>query len=436
MDVVEMTKIRKVTPIRIGLRAYDISIGFRNIDERNAALTDFSHTHISGMAALLAGAIKGKEIISEAQALKRIAADFLKINPWAFDKVVMELAQLEIVRDIKYSGGEIKSFSEQVPLVHDNVHELLGKSWLDKHPSELEEQLLSTVDTLAQTPVLTTDLHSEIGTDRRTEKVLRAIGTQAELIRYYSLRDGTEIATSPLYAFEQPHLLINLFEHHSTDHVREAFGRIREHPGYPIIMNNSDPIAEEIVSLGLVPAPTVVGADQQKRAFAIILYGLDPVYPTSKKQILERALALIACVRCGEVSGGATHINFPDALLAKLMDKNRNYTLKAHSSTVRQYAPLIRWGMIKPIPVGNLFAARLIPTDDNREAVKLARILLQRQGEGIPERGNEHEAAKLLFTGDNYLTPLETLGLAPRKGPSLTGSEVGDLWDQAVGRKW
>ena len=40
---------------------------------------------------------------------------------------------------------------------------------------------------------------------------------------------------------------------------------------------------------------------------------------------------------------------------------------------------------------GNLLAAKLIPTPDNIEAVILARALLERQGEGLPERGNERE---------------------------------------------
>jgi hypothetical protein len=113
-----------------------------------------------------------------------------------------------------------------------------------------------------------------------------------------------------------------LFEHYNADRTREAFNDVRSQPGFPILMNNSHPIVEDIVRLGLVPAPTVVGADRQERAFAIMLYGLDSIYLTSKKQVLDRALALIACVRCGEVSGGLTPIRMPDKLLAALMDQH------------------------------------------------------------------------------------------------------------------
>jgi hypothetical protein len=198
-------------------------------------------------------------------------------------------------------------------------------------------------------------------------------------------------------------------------------------------MNNSHPIVEDMVRLGLVPAPTVVGADRQERAFAIMLYGLDSIYLTSKKQVLDRALALIACVRCGEVSGGLTHIRMPDRLLAALMDPNRNYTLKGHSSTPRQYAPLVRMGMITLVPMGGLWGARLVTTNiDNLEAVKLACTLLKRKGDAEPERGNEREAAKLLFTDGDYLAPLETIALARRKTPTMTQIEISDLWEQTV----
>ncbi len=427
---IPMTNLRDITPTSIGLRAYDTAIGFRNLDERSAVLTDFNPTHIMGMAAVLAGAIKGKDVIRDARSLKKIAAQILKINHWAFDKVVLELAELEMVRGIKKQGDEVVTFVENVPLLYDNVHERLGTRWLDMQPSELEAQFLTTLNMLAQTPLLTQALLQEIGADAKIDQKLRMIGESAELIRYYPLRDGTEIATSPLHAFEHPDQLVKIFENHSPDQIREAFYNIRSQIGFPILMDNSHPVVEDMVRLGLIPAPTVVGADQKERAFAIALYGLDPVYLTSKKQVLDRALALIACVRCGEVSGGKTPIQMSEKLLAALTDSSRNYTLNGHSSTPRQYAPLIRMGMITLVPKGDLWGAHLVPTTDNLEAVRLACTLLKRRGVGEPERGNEREAVNLLFTDGDYLSPLETIPLARRKTPSMTQTEIMKLWEQ------
>jgi len=431
-----MTNLRDITPTSIGLRAYDTAIGFRNLDEHSAVVTDFNSTHTIGMAAVLAGAIKGRDVISNARSLKRIAAEILKINAWAFDKIVFELAELEMVRGIQRQAGEIVSFVENVPLTYDNIHEKLGIRWLDMRPSELEVQFLTSLNKLAQTPILAKILFEEMGVDTNTNQKLRTIGENAELIRYYPLTDGTEVATSPLHAFENPDKLVRLFECHKADRISEAFSNIRKLPGFPILMDNTYPIIEDMVRLGLVPAPTVVGADQKERAFAIMLYGLDSIYLTSKKQVLDRALALIACVRCGEVSGGITPIRMPERLLAALMDRSRNYTLGGHSSTSRQYAPLIRMGMITLVPREHGLGARLVPTPDNLEAVSLACTLLQRKGDGVPERGNEREAAKLLFTEGAYLAPLETIALIRRKAPVLSQVEVNNLWEEAVRGGW
>ncbi len=409
-----MKDLSVITPTRIGLRAYDTAIGFRNLDERGAMITDFSPTHTVGMAAVLAGAIKGKDVIRDARSLKRIAAEVLKINPYAFDKVVLELAELEIVRGIQRKAGEIVSFAESVPLLYDDIHERLGTRWFDMQPSELEAQFLTTLDKLAQTPLLTDTLLTEIGTDAKAERKLRLIGEGAELIRYYPLRDGTEVAVSPLHAFEHPDKLVTLFERYEADRVREAFVQVREQPGFPVLMDHSYPIMEDMIRLGLIPAPTVVGADRQERAFAIMLYGLDPIYLSSKKQILERALAIIACVRCGEISGGITRIRVPDRLLAALMDPGRNYTLNGHSSASRQYAPLIRMGVITVVPMGDLLGVRLIPTQDNLEATNLARNLLQRKGDAVPERGSERDftlksSIRAVLWAQEYSTRLDVL---------------------------
>jgi hypothetical protein len=430
-----VTPVENLTHARIGLRSYDISLGFRNVDERNATITEFSRTHVAGMAVTLAGAIKGHEIIRDVPALKRVAADVLRISPWAFEEVLRELAEVDLIRNVRSRSGETAYFTENVPLLHDDVHHRLGGRWLDSDPTELESQLVLSVEALADAPIPSDELRESFGIDHEADQMLRAVAIPAELVRYHRLTDGTEIAVSPLHAFEHPDSLVPLFENHPTDKVREAFSRVRSQPGYPVILGQSDSIVEEMVSLGLVPAPTVVGADSQKRAFLIVPYGLDPDYLTSKKQVLERALAIIACVRCGEVSGGATPIQFPDALLRKLMDPDCNYTLKPHSSTLRQYAPLMGMGVVETVPdsATDRLSARLVPTVDNIEAVELARILLRRRGEGDPERAHERDAAKYLFTGREYLTPIQTIASTRDVLPRLTPSALGGLWAKMVG---
>lgn len=418
---------------QISLRSYDIALGFRNVDERSGALSDCSGTHITGMAAILAGTVKGRDIVKDGRKFKQLAADVLRISPYAFESVIQELELVGFIRNVRRSDNLVLSFTESIPLAYDDVHERLGESWLSRSHSELEQKFLATVDTLAAGPTLTETLREDLDVDTSTERLLRALGPQAELIRYYRLNDGSELAASPLYAFENPDTLVDLFERHPADSVRREFGRLKQQPGLPILMNHSDPIIEDMIRLGLVPAPTLVGSDNRRRSFVVLPYGVDPVYLKRGKHILDKAITLVACVRCGEVSGGVSRIRFPDALLAKLMDKERGYQLAGHSSTKRQYEPLIAAGMLRVSLGGTYPSIQLIPTEDNIDAVRLARVLLRRQGEGMPERGNEREAADLLFTGGDYLVPIETIGLARRVESALTQTEVSEFWANGVG---
>jgi hypothetical protein len=432
--------VAEIQRARIGERAYDIALGLRNVDDRAAILSDVERTNITGMAAVLAGAIKGRDVVSNAQALKRIAADVLRIPPLAFASVVRELADLELVSDVRISGGDIVSFAEQVPLVHDDLHDRLGEKWISKNPTELEQQFLVAVETVANAPVPTKELLRELGADQYGASMLRKLGENAELIRTYSDSRVGEISISPLYAFENPQEIVSLFSQHPSEEIQLAFQSMRQQTGYPVIVDGGATlwtpeslIVADIIGLGLVPAPTVTGADRRKRAFAILPFGLDSKYLNSKKQILDRALTLIACVRCGEVSGGYTRIKFPDALLRKLTDPDHNYTLAGHSSTERQYAPVIAAGMIRTVPEGDMLAAQLIPTPDNLESVELARTLLRRQGEALPQRGGESEAAELLFTSRDYLSPIETIAQTRNTLPGPSAAQVQELWLDAMG---
>lgn len=417
---------------QIGLRSYDVALGFRNLNENSGILAEFQPTHLAGMAATLAGAIKGHDVIEDARSLKVVAAEVLKISPFAFDDVLLELAETELVRDLEYRGGEVVRFNEQVPLLYDGVHSRLGESLLLKTTSELEQALIVEVDELSRGPVLADEIRSRLGLDSTANERIRAVGEAAELVRFHRTRDGTELAVTPLFAFENPAAIVDIMAASAPEEIAKAFTSIRERPGYAVHMDGTDAIAESMIRVGLVHAPTVIGADRRQRAFIIVPYGLETEFLTTKKQVLEKAMAIVACIRCGEISGGVTRIKFPDLVLARLMDPSRKFTLGGHSSTSRQYAPLIRLGVISAVRDGSLEAARLIPTPDNLDAVRLARKILDRS-EDVALRGQESEAGRLLFTGESYLAPIETIKSLRSALPQLDPAEVEAMWPTLAG---
>jgi hypothetical protein len=179
-------------------------------------------------------------------------------------------------------------------------------------------------------------------------------------------------------------------------------------------------------------APSVVLPDQTEQPFATIPYVTDTTLLTVRKTVLDKALAVIACIRAGENFGGATNARSPYRVLSALMDPNRDYTLGAHSSHARQYQLLFRLQIVDFIPSGNWVRPKLIVTDDNLEAVRLARDLLT-FGEPMLDRAGEHDARELLSLSAPYQTPLQTVA---RRRTKITFSdkEYRAVLDAAMGR--
>lgn len=389
-----------------GLRCQDVHAGLRGVDPNSAPLAHLVDTRLVGMAGTLAAFIRGRDVIKDAQTLKMVAASQLDVDSMAFDQVVDLMSEAELVHTIEKKGGKIKSFAEDVPF-HANLYERLGDVWRQRDPTEVEEQLVLTVNRLSYSPVPEEELVNELRLDSDSARQLLDIATNSDLVKVLDLTDG-RVLYSPFLGFENPELMGDVFSTHGTDQFQEELAQARRYQGLPID-EQSHPALADAVSRGLILAPSVQKPDGVEQPFASVPYSIDPDLFTIRKVVLEKALAILSCVRCGEHFGGATRITNPTRILNALLDPDRDYTVGAHSSARRQYRPLFRMQVVEFVPSGNWAATRLIPTEDNLEAVRLARDLIQ-FGEPLDERlGDEREARVLLEMEGNYRTPIQTV---------------------------
>jgi hypothetical protein len=174
---------------------------------------------------------------------------------------------------------------------------------------------------------------------------------------------------------------------------------------------------------------TPKGHDQP---FATLPYVPDERLLTVRKPILDKALAVVACVRCGEHFGGATSTRAPELVLNALLDPNRGYKLRPHGSHQRQYQMLYRMQIVDFLPSGDWVIPKLIVTDDNVEAVRLARDLLT-YGEPMHDRTGDDQARALLTLNGQYETPLQTVART-RNQKKLSPKDYHTLLDAAMGR--
>jgi hypothetical protein len=274
------------------------------------------------------------------------------------------------------------------------------------------------------------ELGEELGLDRSDIPRLLEVGRASELVQQIDVIDGP-VLYSPFFGFENPQVLARLLEDHGSGRVAEDLAAVRAHQGLPLDAA-AYPALSDAVSRGFIIAPSVTtpgGADQP---FAALPYSPDPNLFTARKSILEKALAVLACVRCGQYFGGVTSTRSPVRVLNALLDPDRNYRLNPHSSHQRQYQLLYRMQVVDFVPSGNWVSPQLIATEDNLEAVRLARDLLA-FGEPLEDRVADDEARALLSSTSRYQGPLQTVSRRRNK-KTINDKEFSDLMAAAMGR--
>lgn len=416
-------------PFEQGLRCQDVHAGLRGIDPNSPGLGRLDDTRMVGMAATLASAIRGQDIIRDGQTLKLVAAEQLDIDPLAFPGVIDLLAAAEFVHSVQRSGGKVNQFVESIPL-HEDLYATLGQVWSDRQPTSLEQQMLATVHRLAAGPLPAEDLVDAIGLDSNEAPEILQLARDADLVKSITTVDG-EVLYSPFMGFEHPDAIGPVLAEHGPQQFQDEFGALRSYQGLPLSATDH-PALLDAVNRGLIAAPAVERPDHQLQIFACLPYALDPSLFGVRKVVLDKAEAILACVRCGQHFGGVTRITRPLAILGALLDPDRNHALRAHSSAQRQYQPLYRMQIVDFVPAGNWVSPKLIETEDNIAAVRLARELIA-FGEPMDNRTvGEADTRLLLLDGSHYVPPIQTV--QRRRSVHLSDRQFSNAMDVLMGR--
>jgi hypothetical protein len=357
------------------------------------------------MAADLAALVRDRALIDDMASLEAVAAAELDIPSTSFDSVVGLLEEADLV-EVTRSGSDVTGLTSEVPYYRD-LYETLGNAWRDRHPSQLEEEMVAVVDRLAQGPLPSESLVSDVGIDAADVDRVLTLGTEAQLIKTSSGTEGT-ILYSPFTAFENPALLSELMDKHGSGQLADEFAVLREHQGLPVT-EDQYPMLYDAIGRGLLLAPSVkLPGEVGEQRFATLPYTVDRKLLIGEKPVLDKALAVIACVRCGEHFGGHTNLRSAALAVNALL---RDGALSPNSSHERQYRLMRDKGIIAygpdPMPGGKWVVPTLIDTPDNRQALNIALDLLTR-GEAFSGRDAE-VARDVLATDARYLNPMKTV---------------------------
>lgn len=392
-----------------GMRCQDVHSGLRNVDPNSPLLGSLNDTRIVGMAATVCGLIRGRDVIEDAQALMVVAAHQLDVSMLAFNEVIGLLEGAGFIEGVQRRGGKITAFTESVPY-YDDLYISLGQAWRSRTPTELEQQIILVVDGLAQAPMPLESLARTLGLDEAALPQLREVAEGAGLMQTLRTIDG-DIAYSPFFGFENPQVLSDLVATHGGDQLITEFAAVRAAQGLAI-RPDTFPLLTQAVAGGLLLAPTVKLPDGTMQAFAALPYVADRHLLTACKPVLDKALAVLACLRCAESFGGYSNLE-PAGLINvidKLLDPNRGF-LNPNSAHRRQYELMRNAGLIvfapDLMPGGRWVTPKFIDTEDNRTALRLARDMLT-HGELVAQRVDDSLARAALETGKAYTAPMQT----------------------------
>jgi hypothetical protein len=408
-----------VKPRDIAIRSQDIQTGLQGVDLGGPAAGMLDHTRLVGMAARLAIHLRGVDVVSDENRLKALAAR-LGVDSLLLDSVLNILEDLEFVKTERRSG-RVTKLVERFPYYSD-IYEALGSVWVLRGPTDAEQATVSILNDLSLAPRILPDIERAYPLGSGDLTVVREVGKAGGYFsEFESPCDGQVVVCSAIYWDENPEAIFSLLQKYEATDIANAIQRVRAKQGLPLPdlsspdISHEDQILLDAMVVGILPAPTIDSTRGPKR-FAFTPYAGSIVLGPDERALLQKARAILSCVRYGEAFGMITKIHDPEALIGALETRGR---IGSHSEIPRQYAILAVEGIARITPDTvwrGRYYLELIDTEENKKALRLAADMLT-VGEALAERGLSRDARAILFNGGIYKEPLTTVAeeLARRK---------------------
>jgi len=365
--------------IEIVNKCHDIqvSLGNKNIPEYDA-ISEI------GMMVRLSLHIRGLPLINY-DILKLVADYYLQISSLALKVIVNNLAEIEFVK-IDQEGSTIKSILPTVPYF-DDVYESVGDfAFTERNFSEPEAIALEILTKLSDSPLHKSSLF-ELGADKKVITHTLDLGEKGGFLIERKAR-GKDIILSPTYFTDNAELYTDLVAKAGASNVSRLNTLIKQSQGLPLSIiektqeiNGSKLSVEDISMLKRLAQDGAIAPPSIKTSHSGLNYfmftptpGVARLQP-GKKEIYERAIAMVASVRQGQLLPNRYAIRSPYLLLSSLKSKG---FLRANTEATEQYKKLALLRMCTLEDVGGGYRKlQLIDAPENHEALGIAISLIQ-----------------------------------------------------------
>lgn len=384
--------------LAIGLRSQDFHESLKVTGVFGPKEVHFKRTLLIGKAASLAMHLRGLLYIEDVQQLEYAAAS-LGIASLELPAVLRELEELDFVSVVK-TGDEIKRVECRVPTFRSG-YEDLGERWSQLKPSEVEQAAVATLDSLYDGPIALATLKKSLSLASGQFSMLSDVMKSGQLLSVQTV-DGQPLVFTPLAVDGNPSAYLQWAIRFPGD-VRGVIDTLLQHQGMALIdpRVSANPVLIDAVSTGVLMPVEVNGATGTQRFIFAPRGGLPP----EERTVMDKARAILSCVRYGQSFAQGRSIKYPRAILGKLRDNKR--FAKGHPDLLTQYGLLVEKLIGHPIDDGGgRWNFEVDDTAENMKALDIAIEMLE-QGES-PAARIDLEAQRALLTPTGYLGPSAT----------------------------
>ena len=352
------------------------------------------------MAVRLALHIRGLPLIAY-NVLRLVAVQYLGIPAVALKRLLHVLAEVEFVR-LRTEGDTIKAVLPTVPY-YEGLYAAMGEyASVESAFNEAEVLSLAILDRLSRSPYSVDSLHNRTGAERKLFNRALQIGEAGRFLVRRRNR-GKDIVLSPTYFSENAEVFADLVAAQGAGSVARVLEAVKSMQGIPLsIVRKTRRIGDvqlsdlELAVLtrlaqdGAVKPPSIKTTHSGENHFLFTPTPTGAALPATKREIYERAMAIVAAVRQGQLLAKQYAIRSPGAVLYTLSTKLK--LGKATTEATEQYRNLVHLRIGSLVPVGNGYSEfRIIDTEENREALSIAYQLVE---DGIPQGMEIDEAAR------------------------------------------
>lgn len=388
-----------------------------------------------GMAVRLSLHIRGLNLI-DYQVLKMVANHYLGIPTLAVDRIVRLLAEVEFVR-IRSTGSSIKAVLPTVPYF-DDLYDRLGEYATNERTlTEAEQLALHLVDRLAKAPDKIDSLRTATGAENKLFNRNLRIGVEGSYLVTRRHR-GRDIVLNPVYFSENSDVFADAVSSSGADSVGKVLAAVRHAQGWPLsLIKRASRIGKIDISPGQVDLLKRLAQDGAvkppmiKTTYSGANYFMFTPTPSSvalsptKREIYERAMAIVAAIRQGQLLPKKYAIRSPGAVIYTL--KNDLRLGKATTEATQQYKKLTHLRIARLVPKGGGFCElHIIDEPENHEALAIAYDLVS--GDQLKGLEVDDQARKALQQDQQYVESLVAAGdLRSRESIKLDSEQAAQL---------